>query len=98
MAPSARTREAQELFAPLGPTYDRTGALLSFGRDPAWRRFLVSRIHAGPEGRGLDGARGPGAVALELVRAKGCSVVGLDQSAGMLEEARRRAVLAAATN
>src|SRR3954454_22878372 len=97
MAPSARTREAQELFAPLGPTYDRTGALLSFGRDPAWRRFLVSRVQAGPEDTVLDVATGTGAVALELVRAKGCTVVGLDQSPGMLEEARRRAVLAAAT-
>ena len=29
-------------------------------------------------------------MALELVRRKGCRVVGVDQSAGMLEEARRR--------
>ena len=35
-------------------------------------------------------ATGTGAVALELVRRKGCSVVGLDQSAEMLAEARRR--------
>jgi demethylmenaquinone methyltransferase / 2-methoxy-6-polyprenyl-1,4-benzoquinol methylase len=38
----------------------------------------------------LDVATGTGAVALELVRRKGCSVVGLDQSAEMLAEARRR--------
>jgi demethylmenaquinone methyltransferase/2-methoxy-6-polyprenyl-1,4-benzoquinol methylase len=97
MAPSARTREAQELFAPLGPTYDRTAALLSFGQDPRWRRFLVSRVAAGAGDTVLDVATGTGAVALELVRQKGCTVVGLDQSRGMLEEARRRAVLAAAT-
>ena len=36
--------DARELFAPLGPTYDRVGATLSLGQDPRWRRFLVSRL------------------------------------------------------
>src|SRR5262252_8561774 len=81
---------ARSLFAPLGPTYDRYAALLSFGQDPRWRRFLVSRIDAGPGDRVLDVATGTGAVALELVRQKRCSVVGVDQSEGMLETARRR--------
>jgi demethylmenaquinone methyltransferase / 2-methoxy-6-polyprenyl-1,4-benzoquinol methylase len=85
-----RTRQAQRLFAPLGPTYDRYASLLSFGQDPLWRRFLVSRIEAGPGDRVLDVATGTGAVARELIRQKGCSVVGVDQSAEMLSEARRR--------
>jgi demethylmenaquinone methyltransferase/2-methoxy-6-polyprenyl-1,4-benzoquinol methylase len=82
--------DAQTLFAPLGPTYDRYAALLSFGQDPRWRRFLVSRVEAGSGDRVLDVATGTGAVALELVRQKGCTVVGVDQSEGMLAEARRR--------
>ena len=82
--------DAQTLFAPLGPTYDRYASLLSFGQDPRWRRFLVSRIEAGPGDRVLDVATGTGAVALELVRQKGCAVVGVDQSEGMLDTARRR--------
>jgi demethylmenaquinone methyltransferase / 2-methoxy-6-polyprenyl-1,4-benzoquinol methylase len=82
--------DAQTLFAPLGPTYDRYAALLSFGQDPRWRRFLVSRIEAGPGNRVLDVATGTGAVALELVHQKGCTVVGVDQSEGMLDAARRR--------
>jgi demethylmenaquinone methyltransferase / 2-methoxy-6-polyprenyl-1,4-benzoquinol methylase len=82
--------DAQTLFAPLGPRYDRYAAMLSFGQDPRWRRFLVSRIEAGPGDRVLDVATGTGAVALELVRQKGCSVVGVDQSLGMLETAKRR--------
>ena len=81
---------ARELFAPLGPTYDRYAALLSFGQDPRWRRFLVSRIEAGPEARVLDVATGTAAVAIELVRQHGCSVVGLDQSPEMLAEGRDR--------
>ena len=96
-AASPRTRAARELFAPLGPTYDRYARLLSFGQDPRWRRFLVERIEARPGDVVVDVATGTGAVALELVRQKGCSVVGIDQSAEMLEEARRRIALAAAS-
>src|SRR4051794_9933573 len=51
---------------------------------------MVSRIEAGPGDRVLDVATGTGAVALELVRQKGCTVVGVDQSEGMLEAARER--------
>jgi demethylmenaquinone methyltransferase/2-methoxy-6-polyprenyl-1,4-benzoquinol methylase len=85
-----RAGHAKALFEPLGPTYDRNAAWLSFGQDPRWRRFLVSRVVAGPGDRVLDVATGTGAVALELVRQKGCAVVGVDQSRGMLAEARRR--------
>jgi demethylmenaquinone methyltransferase/2-methoxy-6-polyprenyl-1,4-benzoquinol methylase len=81
---------ARTLFAPLGPTYDRYAALLSFGQDPRWRRFLVSRIDVGPRQTVLDVATGTGAVARELIAENGCTVVGLDQSPEMLAEARRR--------
>ena len=87
---SARTRHARELFAPLGPRYDRYAALLSFGQDPRWRRFLVSRI---PDDavRVLDVATGTAAVAIELARrVPGRHVVGIDQSAEMLASGRAR--------
>jgi demethylmenaquinone methyltransferase/2-methoxy-6-polyprenyl-1,4-benzoquinol methylase len=87
-AASARTRRALELFAPLGPTYERYARLLSLGQDPRWRRFLVSRIQAGPGDEVLDVATGTGAVARELLRQKGCAVVGVDQSPEMLAVAR----------
>ena len=87
----ARAVSARTLFAPLGPTYDRYAAILSFGQDPRWRRFLVSRLDVGPRATVLDVATGTGAVAREIVTQHGCTVVGLDQSAEMLAEARRRA-------
>jgi demethylmenaquinone methyltransferase / 2-methoxy-6-polyprenyl-1,4-benzoquinol methylase len=89
-AASARTRRALELFAPLGPTYERYARVLSLGQDPRWRRFLVARVEAGPEDRVLDVATGTGSVALELLRRKRCAVVGLDQSSQMLAVARER--------
>jgi len=87
-AASARTRRALELFAPLGPTYEHYARLLSLGQDPRWRRFLVSLVEAGPGDEVLDVATGTGAVAQELLRQKGCAVVGVDQSPEMLAVAR----------
>jgi demethylmenaquinone methyltransferase/2-methoxy-6-polyprenyl-1,4-benzoquinol methylase len=81
---------ARRLFAPLGPTYDRYSSLLSFGQDPRWRRFLVSRVAAHAGDTVLDVATGTGMVARELVRRTGCAVVGLDQSAEMLATAAER--------
>jgi demethylmenaquinone methyltransferase / 2-methoxy-6-polyprenyl-1,4-benzoquinol methylase len=83
-----RTTHARELFAPLGPSYDRVGALLSLGQDPLWRRFLVSRLPR-DGGHVLDVATGTGLVAAELVR-RGYRVTALDQSPEMLGVARRR--------
>src|SRR5690348_16706196 len=88
--------DARTLFAPLGPRYDRVGAVLSFGQDPRWRRFLVSRVDAGPNDTVLDVATGTAAVALELVRQKDCFVVGVDRTPEMLETGRRRVALAGA--
>jgi demethylmenaquinone methyltransferase / 2-methoxy-6-polyprenyl-1,4-benzoquinol methylase len=93
-----RTELARGLFAPLGPTYDRYANALSLGQDPRWRRFLVSRLPVGPDDTVLDVATGTAAVAIELVRQKGCAVVGVDQSPEMLAEARRRLLLAAETS
>jgi demethylmenaquinone methyltransferase/2-methoxy-6-polyprenyl-1,4-benzoquinol methylase len=87
---STRTRHARELFAPLGPTYDRYANLLSFGQDPRWRSFLVSRIppHAH---RVLDVASGTAAVAIELARAEAArTVIGIDQSPEMLAAGSER--------
>jgi demethylmenaquinone methyltransferase/2-methoxy-6-polyprenyl-1,4-benzoquinol methylase len=80
--------DARELFAPIGPSYDRVGALLSFGQDPRWRRFLVSRLPR-DGGHVLDVATGTGLVAAELVR-RGFRVTGVDQSPEMLAGAHRR--------
>ena len=87
---SASYVHARKLFAPLGETYDRYSRLLSLGQDPRWRRFLVSRVAVGPGHEVLDVATGTAAVAIELARRTGCSVVGVDQSPEMLATARTR--------
>lgn len=84
-----RTRHAKRLFAGIGGSYDRMGALLSFGEDPRWRRFLVARVGAAE--RVLDVATGTGLVARELVRSgRERRVIALDPSEPMLREGVRR--------
>jgi demethylmenaquinone methyltransferase/2-methoxy-6-polyprenyl-1,4-benzoquinol methylase len=87
---SERNHAAQKLFAPLGETYDRYARLLSFGQDPRWRRFLISRLEVDSTDRVLDVACGTAAVSIETVRTYRCSVVGIDQSADMLAAGRAR--------
>jgi demethylmenaquinone methyltransferase/2-methoxy-6-polyprenyl-1,4-benzoquinol methylase len=89
-APSVRKGHALTLFSGLGRHYDAMGAVLSFGQDPRWRRELVAHTRAGADDVVLDVATGTGLVARELVRRRGCRVVGLDQSDDMLAAARAR--------
>jgi demethylmenaquinone methyltransferase/2-methoxy-6-polyprenyl-1,4-benzoquinol methylase len=89
-SPSPRKEHAIELFRELPRRYDEMGAALSFFQDPRWRRELVAAVAAGPEDRVLDVATGTGLVAQALALRYGCRVVGLDQSAAMLERARAK--------
>lgn len=85
---SERAAQAKALFAPLGPTYDRVGAALSFGQDPRWRRILVSKLPR-DGGSVLDVATGTGLVAAVLLD-RGYRVTGVDQSPEMLARGRAR--------
>ena len=87
VAPSA---DAPRVFTGIGRTYDRVATVLSFGQDARWRRALVGAVDAKPGQLVLDVATGTGMVAHELRRRSACRVVGVDQSADMLEMARAR--------
>jgi demethylmenaquinone methyltransferase / 2-methoxy-6-polyprenyl-1,4-benzoquinol methylase len=91
---SLRTRHARALFASIAAGYDRWAALLSFGQDPRWRRFLVSRLDVSADAVVADVATGTGAVAIETARRFGCTVVGIDQSPEMLARGRERVAAA----
>jgi demethylmenaquinone methyltransferase/2-methoxy-6-polyprenyl-1,4-benzoquinol methylase len=77
-------RFAERLFAGIAPQYERTGALLSFGQDERWRRFLVSKTNAVPGSWVLDVAAGTQLVSRGLAARKNVRVVALDQSEPML--------------
>ena len=75
---------ATELFTGIAPQYSWAGALLSFGQDPRWRRFLVSKLGAVPGSFVLDVAAGTGLVSRELAARLRVNVVSLDPSETML--------------
>jgi demethylmenaquinone methyltransferase / 2-methoxy-6-polyprenyl-1,4-benzoquinol methylase len=89
-ARSARKLHALELFRGLPARYDLLSAALSFGQDPRWRRALVRAVAPRPSDRVLDVATGTGLVAAELLAAGSGEVVGVDQSAEMLDAAASR--------
>jgi demethylmenaquinone methyltransferase/2-methoxy-6-polyprenyl-1,4-benzoquinol methylase len=80
---TTRTRHAQALFEGIAPEYEWMGGVLSFGQDPRWRRFLVSRVDAARGASVLDVATGTGLVARALA-ARSYRVTGIDASEPML--------------
>jgi demethylmenaquinone methyltransferase/2-methoxy-6-polyprenyl-1,4-benzoquinol methylase len=87
--PRPPSADAPRIFTGIARSYDRAGALFSFGQDPRWRHALVEAVGADAEDVVLDVATGTGLVAVGLARRYRCRVVGLDRSADMLAEASR---------
>jgi len=88
--PASRADDAHRIFSGIGATYERAGALLSFGQDARWRERLVSLLDAGSDDAVLDVATGTGLVARAIAERYRCQVVGLDRSADMLGAAAAR--------
>ena len=88
--PSSPPDDARRIFSGIGATYEKAGALLSFGQDARWRAKLISLVRADPQDVVLDVATGTGLVARALRARYGCEVVGLDRSADMLSAAAAR--------
>jgi demethylmenaquinone methyltransferase/2-methoxy-6-polyprenyl-1,4-benzoquinol methylase len=72
------------LFTAIAPQYSWAGAVLSFGQDPRWRRFTVSKVGAVPGSLVLDVAAGTGLVSRDLAARSRVNVVSLDPSEPML--------------
>src|SRR5256885_15517341 len=88
--PSSPPEDARRIFSGIGATYERAGALLSFGQDTRWRERLVRSLQARPDDVVLDVATGTGLVARAVSERYRCQVIGLDRSADMLSAAAAR--------
>lgn len=77
------------MFDDVATRYDLTNLLLTGGQDQMWRRVVTRAVVAKPGPEVLDIAAGTGASASCYERA-GARVTGVDFSAGMVAEGRRR--------
>jgi demethylmenaquinone methyltransferase/2-methoxy-6-polyprenyl-1,4-benzoquinol methylase len=87
-----RRRFLTRMFDETAAYYDRINGIMAFGWGVWYRRWILNRVGLRADARLLDVAVGTGAVAgaaASIVGPRG-RVVGLDPSAGMLAEARRK--------
>ena len=81
----------QAMFGRIARRYDRMNRLMTFGRDRAWRRYVVQQAALAPGGRLLDLGSGTGDIALEaLRRIDRVSAVGADFTLEMMRVGRAR--------
>src|SRR5215510_8717908 len=88
---SDKATRVQAMFARIAPRYDLMNALMTVGRDRAWRR-AAARLAAPPAGSlALDLATGTGDLAVALLRETAVrGVVGVDFVEGMLRRGTRK--------
>ena len=81
----------RRMFDRIAPVYDAMNRVMTAGLDRRWRRLTANAV-VRPGHRVLDACCGTGDLALEALRAGG-TVVGLDFSEPMLEQARRKSAV-----
>ncbi len=83
-----RNHQTRQLFDGVAAQYDWVPDLFSFFQYRHWRRYLVSRLPAGPNATVLDLCTGTAGVAMQTARTHHCQVVGVDLSPKMLSRAQ----------
>jgi len=86
---AAKAIAVRTMFDRIAPRYDRLNAVLTLRLDARWRRAAIDAAEIAPGDRVLDVACGTGDL-VELARARGARVAGIDFAAGMLAVAARR--------
>jgi demethylmenaquinone methyltransferase / 2-methoxy-6-polyprenyl-1,4-benzoquinol methylase len=97
---SASPQFAIHLFNGASFRYDLVAEILSYGQYHRWQTTLVraaANCGIGRQALVLDVATGTAGVARQLVQDTGCRVIGIDQSQGMLDAARRKLATGPAT-
>lgn len=80
-----------DMFDRIAPSYDMLNKILSISVDRYWRKKTVQSLGIEGDALVLDIATGTGDLALGALRDTKSRVVGIDLSAGMLEQAARKA-------
>ncbi len=86
---AAKVTAVREMFDAIAPRYDLLNSIISLGLDRRWRARAVAALALARGSRVVDLACGTGRLTEDLI-SMGYLPVGLDLSAGMLANARRR--------
>jgi len=88
---ASKTEQVEQMFDSIAPAYDFMNRAMTLGIDRWWRRVAVRRLKGLQPQHVMDVATGTGDFALQLWRTlRPQHVTGVDLSAGMLAEARRK--------
>ena len=80
----------RRMFGDISRRYDLLNTLMTFGRDQAWRRYVIRAAMLPERGSLLDVGTGTGKIALEAkAQNPGLQVAALDLTPDMLRQARR---------
>ncbi len=86
-----RANYVRDMFGRIARRYDLMNRLMTFGRDRAWRRYVIQQADLPEGGSMLDVAVGTGDIAFEaLNRVKDLKVVGTDFSIPMMRVGQQR--------
>jgi demethylmenaquinone methyltransferase / 2-methoxy-6-polyprenyl-1,4-benzoquinol methylase len=85
-----KASDVQSMFDRIARRYDLMNRVMTLGIDRRWRRAAIRAAKVDPSTRALDVCCGTGDLAFLLAEAGAERVVGLDFSANMLAQARRR--------
>jgi demethylmenaquinone methyltransferase / 2-methoxy-6-polyprenyl-1,4-benzoquinol methylase len=88
-----KARYVSGMFARIAGRYDLMNAIMSFGRDAAWRRYTVRKARPQPGHLALDVATGTGRIAQEIAR-HGAWAVGIDFCLPMMIQGRIKGCVA----
>lgn len=84
------SRAIQKMYEPISANYERINHLLTLGLDIGWRKKLIRLAAAHGGSRWLDMCTGTGETAVGLYKKTGAEIIGVDFSAEMLAEARKK--------
>ncbi|NCC50564.1 MAG: ubiquinone/menaquinone biosynthesis methyltransferase [Spartobacteria bacterium] len=91
--PDSKRALNREIFTTVAPRYDLITRLLSFARDPAWKRHMIQGLPSLPAPVCLDLACGTGDITRLLAdRYPRGRVIGMDFTEAMLDMARQHPV------
>lgn len=85
-----RAEEVQTMFDRIAGRYDLMNRVMTLGIDGRWRAAAVRAARVDPSTRALDVCCGTGDITFLIAEAGAEHVTGLDFSANMLEQARKR--------